>query len=92
MLLQAEGRLHRIGVLESVLIQYVIARGTTDELIQAAVIRKLSMRDALIGEGADGLKDDLSAGDETEEEAMGRLSDALRAMGEPSKPQRKRSA
>ena len=91
-LLQAEGRLHRIGVLESVLIQYVIARGTTDELIQAAVIRKLSMRDALIGEGADGLKDDLSAGDETEEEAMGRLSDALRAMGEPNKPQRKRSA
>lgn len=78
-LLQAEGRLHRIGILDPTLVQYVIARGTADELILAGVVRKLDTRDALLGKGDDRLREEL-APEESQEDALARLADAIRGM------------
>jgi len=48
-LLQAEARLHRFGQKNPVLIQYLIARGTTDELVADVVINKLDVLEKSIG-------------------------------------------
>ncbi len=61
-LLQAEARLHRFGQEKPVLIQYVIARGTTDDLIAAKVIAKLDVYEKVIGKTGESLAGDL-AGD-----------------------------
>jgi SWI/SNF-related matrix-associated actin-dependent regulator 1 of chromatin subfamily A len=58
-LAQLEARTHRFGQKRNVLIQYVIAKGTTDELIADAVIQKLDTINRVIGKSADGLKEDL---------------------------------
>ncbi len=63
-LLQMEARLHRFGQSKPVLIQYVIAAGTTDELIANKVIAKLDVYDKVIGEVAGGLGSDLRGSDE----------------------------
>lgn len=48
-LLQAESRLHRFGAKNPVLIQYLIARGTTDELVAEVVLNKLDALESAIG-------------------------------------------
>jgi SWI/SNF-related matrix-associated actin-dependent regulator 1 of chromatin subfamily A len=48
-LLQAEARLHRFGARNPVLIQYLIARGTTDELVADVVLSKLDALESAIG-------------------------------------------
>jgi SWI/SNF-related matrix-associated actin-dependent regulator 1 of chromatin subfamily A len=48
-LLQAEARLHRYGQKNPVLIQYLIAKGTTDELVADVVIGKLDVLERSIG-------------------------------------------
>ncbi len=58
-LLQAEARLHRFGQDAPVLIQYVIARGTTDELIAAKVVSKLDVYEVAIGKTGETLGGDL---------------------------------
>src|SRR5882724_10537144 len=59
-LLQAESRLHRFGAKSPVLIQYLIARGTTDELVADVVINKLDALESTIGGFAEtGMTGDL---------------------------------
>ncbi len=58
-LLQAEARLHRFGQQRPVLIQYIIARGTTDELIASKVVGKLDTWEAVVGTTGESLGGDL---------------------------------
>jgi SNF2 family DNA or RNA helicase len=82
-LVQWEARLHRFGQQEPVLIQYVIARGTGDELILQAVINKLdNFLDLFETDKGDGLKETL-AGDK--DEGLSRLAAALKKMGKKAK-------
>lgn len=77
-LVQFEARSHRFGQADPVLVQYVIARGTGDELILHAVINKLDNFLGLIeSDEGDGLKETL----EKKEEGLSRLAEALRKMG-----------
>lgn len=73
-LLQAEARLHRFGQNNPVLIQYIIARGTTDELIANKVILKLETYEKAIGRTGESLGGDLT-GDP--EEILGELYKAI---------------
>jgi SNF2 family DNA or RNA helicase len=59
-LLQAEARLHRFGATLPVLIQYVIARGTGDEVVAHGVVGKLDTFEAIIGSTGETLADQLS--------------------------------
>lgn len=77
---QWEARLHRYGAStsEPVLIQYVIARGTGDELILNAVINKLdNFLELVETDKGDGMKEDLKGKDE----GLSRLAAALKKMG-----------
>ena len=60
-LLQLEARLDRFGQTQPVFIEYLIARGTLDELIAGAVIAKIDTISSIIGtsEGAASLGNDL---------------------------------
>jgi SWI/SNF-related matrix-associated actin-dependent regulator 1 of chromatin subfamily A len=58
-LAQCEARLHRFGQKNPVLIQYMIALSTADELIREAVIEKLATFEAGIGKTDDGLRTSL---------------------------------
>ena len=49
-LLQAEARLHRYGAQNPVLIQYILARGTVDELIADVVLQRLDMFSEAVGD------------------------------------------
>ena len=82
-LAQFEARAHRFGQKRSVLIQYVIAKGTTDELIADAVIQKLDTINKVIGESRDGLKEDLE-GSNSPIDPLKALYDAFMASS-PSK-------
>lgn len=74
-LLQAEARLHRFGQKNPVLIQYLIARGTADELVAEVVLSKLDSLESTIGGFAEtGMKSDLS---EKEEDIMAQLYKSL---------------
>lgn len=59
-LIQAEARLHRYDERhqrrDSVLIQYVLARGSVDELIADAVVKKLDVFEKAIGTTGEGLQ------------------------------------
>jgi SWI/SNF-related matrix-associated actin-dependent regulator 1 of chromatin subfamily A len=70
-LAQAEARLHRFGQIKPVLIQYIIARGTGDELVLDAVINKLDTQKALGLLDSGGLKTDLEGAPLNEEEGNG---------------------
>lgn len=52
-LLQGEGRVHRHGSTNPVLVRYVIASGTIDEEIAASVVEKLAIQEAALGENSD---------------------------------------
>lgn len=79
-LVQFEARVHRFGASETepVLVQYVIARGTGDELILQAVINKLdNFLDLVETDAGDGLKESLKGKDD----GLSRLAAALKKMG-----------
>ncbi len=63
-LLQAEARLHRFGQLKPVLIQYIIATGSTDELIANMVVGKLDTYEKVLGSTGESLKEDLEGSPE----------------------------
>jgi len=70
-------------------VQYVIARGTGDELILHAVIGKLdNFLDLVENDAGDGLKADLDRKDE----GLSRLAAALKKMGEAEVRAEKRAA
>lgn len=78
-LVQFESRCHRYGQDRGVLVQYVIARGTGDELILHAVINKLdNFLDLIESDAGDGLKETLVG---KEDEGLSRLAKALAKMG-----------
>ena len=78
-LIQFEARVHRFGAVEPVLVQYVIARGTGDELIVQAVIVKLdNFLDLVENDTGDGLKQALEG---PKDEGLSRLAAALKKMG-----------
>lgn len=56
---QAEERPYAYGKNKKYLVQYVIARGTGDELIVRAVVNKLDTFEKVIGATGDGMKQDL---------------------------------
>lgn len=56
-LLQAESRLHRFGAQMPVMITYLIAAGTVDEIISNTVIDKLVVGDKIIGRNDAGLSE-----------------------------------
>jgi len=79
-LVQFEARCHRFGASETepVLVQYVIARGTGDELILQAVVGKLdNFLDLVETDSGDGLKEALKGKDD----GLSRLAAALKKMG-----------
>jgi hypothetical protein len=79
-LVQFEARCHRYGASETepVLVQYVIARGTGDELILQAVVGKLdNFLDLVETDSGDGLKEALAGKDD----GLARLAAALKKMG-----------
>jgi SNF2 family DNA or RNA helicase len=82
---QAEERTYVVGAGRKRLIQYVIAKGTGDELILRSVIVKLEDFEKIIGETGDRMRGDLSK-KERPEDALARLADALTSM---SKKKRK---
>jgi SWI/SNF-related matrix-associated actin-dependent regulator 1 of chromatin subfamily A len=59
-LLQGESRLHRFGQQRFVLVQYLIARGSVDELIRRGVLDKLRVFESAFGEADDKLREDLA--------------------------------
>lgn len=76
-LLQAEARLHRYGQANPVLIQYVVARNTSDEIVASVVVGKLDTYEAVMGTGDDGLRASLS---ESDDDIMAACSLAIEGM------------
>jgi SWI/SNF-related matrix-associated actin-dependent regulator 1 of chromatin subfamily A len=78
-LAQSEERTYRFGSGTPALIQYVIAKGTGDELIVRGVITKLDDFERAIGKTGDRMKEDLTDGVKGDA-ALHRLAGALAAM------------
>ena len=76
---QAEERGYKFGDGRKRLIQYVIARGTGDELILRAVISKLADFEIIVGSTGDRMKEDL-AGKKDPDAALKRLAAAMEEM------------
>ena len=76
---QAEERGYKFGDGRKRLIQYVIARGTGDELILRAVISKLADFETIVGSTGDRMKEDL-AGKKDPDAALKRLAAAMEEM------------
>lgn len=82
-LIQCEGRQGRSSRNANVLIQYVIGRGTADEVIAGTVLKKLDTFSEGIGKLDDGLREDLRKSRGPEGAAgLKRLYEALLAMDE----------
>jgi len=60
MVIQLEGRVHRIGMLRKVLIRYLIAEDTYDERIADILLSKLPAVEAFTGDNVEGFGDQLS--------------------------------
>lgn len=84
-LVQAEERIYRFGSSEKPLVQYIIAKGTGDELIVRAVVNKLDDFEKAIGKTGDRMKEDLSGGLRGEA-ALRRLAGALAEMQQAAPP------
>lgn len=84
---QLEERLYAFGKETKALLEYIIARGTGDELILRAVIQKLDTAEKVVGSSKDGMKEDLS---KRKENSMKRLYDAICAMQQEQVPRRQR--
>ena len=88
-LAQCEERSYKVGDGRKRLIQYVIARGTGDELILRAVISKLADFETIVGSTGDRMRDDL-AGKPDPDAALKRLAAAMEEMHK-AKPKLKKS-
>jgi SNF2 family DNA or RNA helicase len=75
-LAQAEQRLYAYGKDAKALIQYIIARGTGDELILRAVVDKLDTFERVVGATGDRMREDLDA----KGGGLKRLYEALKKM------------
>ena len=84
-----EERSYKVGDGRKRLIQYVIARGTGDELILRAVISKLADFETIVGSTGDRMKEDL-AGKKDPDAALKRLAAAMEEMHK-AKPKLKKS-
>jgi Helicase conserved C-terminal domain/SNF2-related domain len=76
---QAEERVYTVGSGKKAFYQYIIARGTGDELILRTVIEKLDDFETIIGTTGDGMKVDL-AKKRRPEDALAALAEALLKM------------
>lgn len=81
---QAEARTYKVDSGKKRLVQYVIAKGTGDELILKTVIAKLEDFEKIIGETGDRMRLDLKK-KEKPEDALARLADALTSMSKKRK-------
>jgi SWI/SNF-related matrix-associated actin-dependent regulator of chromatin subfamily A-like protein 1 len=80
-LAQCEARLHRYGQKRNVLIQYVIALSTADEVIADAVVAKLDMFAKGIGKLDDGMRETLGGGAEISSvDQLKRLYEKLKSV------------
>lgn len=78
-LLQAEARLHRYGARRPILIQYVIAEGTADDLVAQVVVARLDQFEAIVGSTGEVLAGDLAG---KEEDIMAALMAAVEGQKE----------
>jgi len=78
-LVQWEGRMHRFRQQMRTLFQYVVARGTADELIRDTIIRKMSDFKDSVGKSSDGLQRDLEGGDKTPVQVLKGLYERMKA-------------
>jgi hypothetical protein len=76
-LAQVEERLYKFSAETKYLIQYIIARGTGDELILRSIINKLDLSERLVGKTGDKMKEELGT---RKEDPMKRLFAALAEM------------
>lgn len=76
-LAQAESRLDRFGQTRPVLIRYPVAKGTGDELILAALLKKIEMSESVVGVTGDNMRQELDTGPKTDEEALDELFEAI---------------
>jgi SWI/SNF-related matrix-associated actin-dependent regulator of chromatin subfamily A-like protein 1 len=79
-LLQWEARFNRFGQKRNVLVQYLIALSTADEIIRDSVVLKLANFESAIGKTDDKLKVDLGGTQKTEAEHLANLATKLRRM------------
>lgn len=86
---QAEERSYKFGDGRKRLIQYVIARGTGDELILRSVISKLADFEAIVGSTGDRMQADL-AGKKDPDAALKRLAAAMEEMHKARPPKKKK--
>lgn len=77
-LAQAEDRLYKFGG-EKTFIEYVIAKGTGDELVMEMVLKKLELSEKLIGKQGDRMLEDLRG---KEEDGLRSLAERLRKQHE----------
>ncbi len=78
-LVQWEGRMYRFRQTLPTLFQYVIARGTADELVRATCIDKLHLFEQGIGKQDDSLLEDLDAREKTPVEVLRGLYERIKA-------------
>ena len=78
-LVQWEGRIHRFRQKLPTLFQYIIARGTADELIKDMVIRKLHTFSKGVGKSSDKLGDDLSGIEKSPTQVLKGLYERMKA-------------
>lgn len=78
-LIQWEGRLHRFRQKRSTLFQYVIGRGTADEIIRDMVIRKMGTFAEGVGKSSDKLMQDLEGEEKSPVEVLKGLYERMRA-------------
>jgi SNF2 family DNA or RNA helicase len=79
-LVQGEGRLHRFGQTRPVLIQYVIALSTIDEVIRDAVLNKLETFEKAVGRLDDGLKKSLAGAEVNSAQQLRKLYEKIASM------------
>ncbi len=78
-LLQWEGRFARFRQTRNVLVQYIIARGTADELIRDGVLKKLHVLEGSLGKSDNKLREDLAGVEKSPAEQLKTLYDRIRA-------------
>lgn len=76
-LVQWEGRMHRFRQKRPTLFQYVIARGTADEIIRDIIIRKMNDFEKGVGKSSDRLINDLEGQKRTAVEVLGGLFERM---------------
>lgn len=79
-LAQCEARLHRFGQKKPVLIQYVVALSTVDEIIRDAVIDKIEHFEGVVGKTDDGLRQSLDDTVLTNVEQLKKLYEKMKAQ------------